>query len=164
MRRNQPLTCMPIAASTPSWPSSRKTRASRTCRPSDTRTNSPPSPPSTPPSPGILDRATGTVLNKPSSFFDGIPDKLLDGCGVEREDSQDRQIFPLSAEKHLHLSKQFGIFRTISPDLNILQTPQPVRHRAASQQTNSFPPECRTHAVHTASLGNPVGRFQMELR
>ncbi len=37
----------------------------------------------------IFDRATGTILGKPSRFLDGIPDQLVDGYVVEREDRQD---------------------------------------------------------------------------
>jgi DNA helicase-2/ATP-dependent DNA helicase PcrA len=37
----------------------------------------------------IFDRATGTILGKPSRFLDGIPEQLVEGYVVEREDRQD---------------------------------------------------------------------------
>ena len=34
----------------------------------------------------IFDRATGTVLSKPSRFLDGIPEELVEGFVVEKDE------------------------------------------------------------------------------
>jgi len=53
---------------------------------------------------------------------------------------------PEKTENPLHLWERIGILRTKTPDFLKSSGPPSMSHRAASQHTNSFPPQCASRA------------------